>query len=168
MNKKTTFSCVKDYDEQGKHLGEQPLRSMEIECDLDSFSLRNSKPTFPELEKLGVTRPLCQGEYYATLYYNYWGIASYSLYKITAAQATTPKKPRPKGDPWQPNLTPGKVISVVVIIYLCDEEIEEKNWFVSHSTTTTSVHSCSFGLSRTVYAIDKMLINRQIDRWVDR
>ena len=42
MNKKTTFSCVKDYDEQGKHLGEQPLRSMEIECDLDSFSLRNS------------------------------------------------------------------------------------------------------------------------------
>ena len=125
MNKKTTFSCVKDYDERGKHLGEQPLRSMEIECDLDSFSLRNSKPTFPE--KLGVTRPLCQDEYYATFYNNYWGIASYSLYKITATQATTPKKPRPKGDPWQPNLTPGKVISVVVIIYLCDQEIEKKN-----------------------------------------
>ena len=88
MNKKTTFSCVKDYDEQGKHLGEQPLRSMKIECDLDSFSLRNSKPTFPELEKLGVTRPLCQGEYYATLYNNYWGIANYSLSRLP------PHKPR--------------------------------------------------------------------------
>ena len=98
---------------------------MEIECDLDSFSLRNSKPTFPE--KLGVTRPLCQDQYYATFYNNYWGIASYSLYKITATQATTPKKPRPKGDPWQPNLTPGKVICVVVIIYLCDQEIEKNN-----------------------------------------
>ena len=157
MNKKTTFSCVKDYDKQGKHLGEQPLRSMEIECDLNSFSLRNSKPTFPKVEKLDGILPLCQGEYYATLYNNYWGIASYSLYKITAAQATTPKKPRPKGDPWQPNLTPGKVISVIVIIYLCDEEIEEKNKIVSHSTTTTSVHWCCFGLSRTVHAIDKML-----------
>ena len=130
---------------------------MEIECDLDSFSLGNSKPTFPQFEKLDVSLPLCQGEYYATLYNNYWGIARYSLYKITAAQATTPKKPRPEGDPWKPNLTPGEVVSVIVIIYLCDEEIEEKSKIVSHFTTTTSVHSCCFGLSRTVYAIDKML-----------
>ena len=157
MNKKTTFSCVKDYDEQGKHQGEQPLRSMEIECDLDSFSLGNSKPTFPELKKRGVTLPLCQGEYYATLYNNCWGIARYSLYKITAAQATAPKQPRPKGDPWPLNPTPGKVISIIDIIYLCDEEIEEKGKIVSHSTTTTSIHSCCFGLSRTVCAIDKML-----------
>ena len=157
MNKKTTSSCVKDYDEQRKHLGEQPQRSMEKECDLNSFSLRNSKPTFPEVKKLGVTLPLCQGEYYATLYNNCWGIARYSLYKITATQAKTPKKPRPKGDPWLLNPTPGKVISVIVIIYLCDEEIEKKGKIVSHSTTSTSVHSCCFGLSRTVYAIDKML-----------
>ena len=121
MNKKTTFSCVKDYDEQGKHLGEQPLRSMEIECDLDSFSLGNSKPTFPE--QPGVTLPLCQGEYYATLYNNTLGIARYSLYKITAAQATAAKVGRPRGDPWKSNQTPGKSISVTVKIYFCYEEI---------------------------------------------
>ena len=123
MNKKTTFSCVKDYDKQGKHLSEQPLRSREIECDLNSFSLRNSKPTFPKVEKLGVTRPLCQGEYYATLHDNNLGIARYSLYKITSEQATATKVPRPAGDPWQPNQTPGKLISVTVIIYFFDEEI---------------------------------------------
>ena len=153
MNKKTTFSCVKDYDEQGKYLGEQPLRSMEIECDLDSFSLRNSKPTFPELEKLGVTRPLCQGEYYATLYNNYWGIASYSLYKITTAQATTPKKPRPKGDPWQPNLTPGKVISVVVIhiykiIYIYKHPLSKTLQF---ENIHQIIHTFCFLIKETLY-----------------
>ena len=48
MNKKATFSCVKDYDEQGEHLGEQPVRRVVPACDLDSFSLGDKKPTFPE------------------------------------------------------------------------------------------------------------------------
>ena len=114
MNKKTTFSFVKDYDEQAKHLSEQPVRRMLPACNLNTFSLRNGKPTFPE--QPGVTRPLCQGEYYATLHNNHSGIARYSLYKITPEQAKAPKVPRPPGDPWQPNQTLGKLISVTVII----------------------------------------------------
>ena len=106
MNKKTTFSCVKDYEERGKHLGEQPLRSMEIECDLDSFSLLGGKPTFPEQQD--VTLSLCPDNQYGIFYNNNWGIARYTLYKITAAQAHKAKTgpvPRPTGDPWKQ--TPG-------------------------------------------------------------
>ena len=77
MNKKTTFSCVKDYDEQRKHLGEQQARRMVTEWNLDSFSLGDEKPIFPE--QPGVILPLCQGEYYAALYDNDLGIARYSL-----------------------------------------------------------------------------------------
>ena len=120
MNKKTTFSCVKDYVEQGKHLGEQPVRRMLPACNLNTFSLRGGKPTFPE--QLGVTRPLCQDKYYATLHDNNLGIARYALYKITAEDAMKPKVPRPQGDPWQPNQTPGKVTSVTIIIYFCDKK----------------------------------------------
>ena len=114
MNKKTTFSFVKDYNEQGKHLSEQPVRRMLQACNLNTFSLGNSKPTFPE--QPGVTIPLCQGEYYATLYNNTLGIARYSLYKITSEQATAAKVGRPRGDPWKSNQTPGKLISVTVKI----------------------------------------------------
>ena len=105
MNKKTTFSCVKDYDEQGKHLGEQPVRRTST-CYLDFFSLRGKKPIFPEQQ--GITRRLCQGKYYATLYDENWGIARYSLYKITdedAKQAMLNPVARPNGDPWKQ--TPG-------------------------------------------------------------
>ena len=104
MNKKTTFSCVKDYDEQGKHLGEQPVRRTS-ECNLDLFSLRGKKPIFPEQQD--VTLPLCQGKYYATLYDEKWGIARYSLYKITAKDAEKAMSnpvARPKGDPWKQTL----------------------------------------------------------------
>nr|XP_058970216.1 uncharacterized protein LOC131796640 isoform X2 [Pocillopora verrucosa] len=94
-----------DYDEQGKHLGEQPVRRMLPACNLNTFSLRGGKPTFPE--KLGVTRPLCQDKYYATLHDNNLGIARYALYKITAEDAMKPKVPRPLNDPWEPNQTPG-------------------------------------------------------------
>ena len=120
MNKKTTFSCIKDYVEQGKHLGEQPVRRMLPACNLNTFSLRSGKPTFPE--QPGVTRPLCQDKYYATLHNNNLGIARYALYKITAEDAMKPKVPRPQGDPWQPNQTPGKVTSVTIIIYFCDKK----------------------------------------------
>ena len=75
MNKKTTFSCVKDYDEQRKHLGEQQARRMVTECNLDSFSLGDEK----QKKQPGVILPLCQGEYYAALYDNDLGIARYSL-----------------------------------------------------------------------------------------
>lgn len=72
----------------------------------------------------GVTfKSICPDNQYATFYNNDWGIARYSLYKITAAQATTVPVPRPKGDPWQPNQTQGKVVSVTIIIYFCNEEI---------------------------------------------
>ena len=114
MNKKKTFSCVKDYDEQGKDLGEQPVRRVVPACDLDSFSLGNKKPTFPE--QPGVTLPLCPDNQYAIFYNNNWGIARYTLYKITAAQALKAKTnpvPRPN-DPWQLDKTPGKLISVTV------------------------------------------------------
>ena len=121
MNKKTTFSCVKDYDEQGKHLGEQPVRRMLPACNLNTFSLGNSKPTFPE--QSGVTLPLCPDNQYATLYNNKWGIARYSLYKITGEQATKPKVPRPRGDPWQLSQTPGKVTSETIRTYFYDKEI---------------------------------------------
>ena len=124
MNKQTTFSFVKDYDEQGKHLNEQPVRRKLSACNLNTFSLHNERPIFHEQQ--GVTLPLCQGEYYATLHDNNLGIARYSLYKITSEQATATQVPRPAGDPWQPNQTPGKLISVTVIIYFFDEEIQEK------------------------------------------
>ena len=114
MNKKTTFSCVKDYDEQRKHLGEQQARRMVTECNLDSFSLGDEKPIFPE--QPGVILPLCPDNQYAIFYNNSWGIARYTLYKITAAQALKAKTnpvPRPN-DPWKLDETPGKLISVTV------------------------------------------------------
>ena len=46
MNKKATFSCVKDYDEQGEHLGEQPVRRVVPACDLDSISLGDKNQPF--------------------------------------------------------------------------------------------------------------------------
>ena len=79
---------------------------MYSKCNLDFFSLGGKKPIFPE--RSGVTLALCQGKYYASLYHKDIGIARYSLYKITAAQAHKAKTdpvPRPKGDPWKQ--TPG-------------------------------------------------------------
>ena len=102
MNKKTTFSCVKDYVDQGKHLGEQPVRRMVPECDLNTFSLRGGKPTFPEQQD--VTLPLCPDNQYAIFYNNIWGIARYTLYKIAAEDAEKAMSnpvARPKGDPWK-------------------------------------------------------------------
>ena len=78
---------------------------MYSECNLNFFSLGGKKPIFPE--KPGVTLPLCQGEYYATLYDKDIGIARYSLYKITvedAKQAMLNPVARPKGDPWKQTL----------------------------------------------------------------
>ena len=106
MNKKTTFSGVKDYDEQGKHLGEQPVRRMVPPCDLNTFSLPGGKPTFPEQQH--VTLSICPDNQYGIFYNNYWGIARYTLYKITAAQAHKAKTdpvPRLTGDQWKQ--TPG-------------------------------------------------------------
>ena len=63
------------------------------------------KPIFPEQQD--VTLPLCQGKYYATLYDEKWGIARYSLYKITAKDAEKAMSnpvARPKGDPWKQTL----------------------------------------------------------------
>ena len=111
---KGNLFCVKDYDERGKRLGEQPIRRMVPACNLNTFSLGNSKPIFPGHP--GVTLSICQGKHYATFYDNCLGIARYSLYKISAKQATEKKVQRPNGDPWQPNLTPGKVISVTIRI----------------------------------------------------
>ncbi|CAH3144969.1 unnamed protein product [Pocillopora meandrina] len=76
------------------------------QCDLNPFSLRGGKPTFPEQQD--VTLSLCPDNQYGIFYNNYWGIARYTLYKITAAQAHKAKTdpvPRPKGDPWKQ--TPG-------------------------------------------------------------
>ena len=124
MNKKATFSCVKDYDEQGEHLGEQPVRRVVPACDLDSFSLGNKKPTFPE--QPGVTLSICPDNQYAIFYNNNWRIARYTLYKITTAQAHKAKTDpvqRPNPDPWQQDDTPGKLISVTVLICFFNEEI---------------------------------------------
>ncbi|XP_022808579.1 uncharacterized protein LOC111345556 isoform X2 [Stylophora pistillata] len=95
-----TKTSGKDYDEQGKHLGEQPVRRMiEEECTLGEFSLGGGKPVFPEKQSL--TFPICQDNHYATFYDNEWGIARYAVYKITPQQAKADRVPR-VCDPWRP------------------------------------------------------------------
>ena len=111
----------------GQHLGEQPVRRIVQKCTFKHFSLGGHKLLFPMPK--GVTfKSICPDNQYPSVYNNDWGIARYSLYKITAAQATTAPVPRPKGEPWQPNQTPGKLISVTVIIHFCNTDGRLTNW----------------------------------------
>ena len=111
----------------GQHLGEQPVRRIVQKCTFKHFSLGGHKLLFPMPK--GVTfKSICPDNQYPSVYNNDWEIARYSLYKITAAQATTAPVPRPKGEPWQPNQTPGKLISVTVIIHFCNTDGRLTNW----------------------------------------